>query len=81
MFRPQVKELMARGDRFVVPDLSGVSFCDSAGLNVLLGGWRQTDASGAVLVLACRPEPLRRILEMTGADQVLRTPQVRAACD
>jgi anti-sigma B factor antagonist len=43
-----------------------------AGLNVLLGAWRQAQAGGAVLVLACVPEHLRRIHEMTGADQVLR---------
>jgi anti-sigma B factor antagonist len=72
VFRPQFKELIARGGRFIVLDLSGVSFCDSAGLNVLLGVWRQADASGAVVVLACVPEPLRRILEMTGANQLLR---------
>lgn len=72
VFRPQFKELTARGDRFIVLDLSGVSFCDSAGLNVLLGVWRQANAGGAVLVLACVPEPLRQILEMTGASQVLR---------
>ncbi|MFJ9005861.1 STAS domain-containing protein [Streptomyces canus] len=73
-FRARFKELIARGDRFFVLDLGGVSFCDSAGLNVLLGAWRQADASGAVLVLvlACVPETLRRILQMTGADQVLR---------
>lgn len=72
VFRPKFKDLIARGERFIVLDLSGVSFCDSAGLNVLLGAWRQADAGGAVLVLACVPEPLRRILEMTGADHVLR---------
>jgi anti-sigma B factor antagonist len=72
VFRPWFKELIARGDRFIVLDLSGVSFCDSAGLNVLIGAWRQADASGAVLVLACVPEPVRRILEMTGANQLLR---------
>ncbi|KKD07655.1 STAS domain-containing protein [Streptomyces sp. WM6386] len=72
VFGPQFKVLIARADRFVVLDPSAVSFCDSAGLSVLLGGGRQADASGAVLVLACVPEPLRRILEMTGADQVLR---------
>lgn len=71
-FRPRFKELIAGGGRFIVLDLSGVSFCDSAGLNVLLGTWRQADASGAVLVLACVPESLRGILEMTGADHVLR---------
>ena len=72
MFRTQLKELIARGDRFIVLDLAGVSFCDSAGLNVLLGVWRQADAGGAVLVLACVPESLRRILQMTGVDHVLR---------
>ncbi|MFD4556604.1 STAS domain-containing protein [Streptomyces sp. NPDC058469] len=45
---------------------------DSAGLNALLGVWRQANESRAVLVLARVPEPLRRILEMTGADQFLR---------
>ncbi|WP_327370635.1 STAS domain-containing protein [Streptomyces sp. NBC_01217] len=72
VFRLQFKDLIARGERFIVLDLSGVSFCDSAGLNVLLGAWRQADAGGAVLVLACVPEPLRRILEMTGVDHVPR---------
>ncbi|MFF6783704.1 anti-sigma factor antagonist [Streptomyces sp. NPDC012510] len=72
VFRAQFKELLSGGSRFIVLDLSGVSFCDSAGLNVLIGGWRQADASGAVLVLACVPESLRRILQMTGVDQLLR---------
>ncbi|MCX5327852.1 STAS domain-containing protein [Streptomyces sp. NBC_00140] len=71
-FRVRFKELIARGGRFLVLDLAGVSFCDSAGLTVLIGAWRQADASGAVLVLACVPEQLRRVLELTGAEQVLR---------
>jgi anti-anti-sigma regulatory factor len=29
-FRPQFKELIARGDRLIVLDLAGVSLCDSA---------------------------------------------------
>ncbi|MFH9968389.1 STAS domain-containing protein [Streptomyces mirabilis] len=49
-----------------------MSFCDSAGLNVLLGTWRLADAVRAVLVQACAPEPLLQTLEMTGAAQVLR---------
>ncbi|MBT2423502.1 STAS domain-containing protein [Streptomyces sp. ISL-22] len=72
VFRARFKELVVRGERFIVLDLSGVSFCDSAGLNVLLGARRQADDVGAVLVLACVPDLLRRVLEMTGADRVLR---------
>ncbi|MGW6788521.1 STAS domain-containing protein [Streptomyces chartreusis] len=66
------KELTARDERFMVLDLSGVTFCDSAGLSVLLRVWRQADAGGAVLVLADVPASLRQILEMTGVDQVVR---------
>ncbi|MCL7430270.1 STAS domain-containing protein [Streptomyces sp. YS415] len=63
VFRLQFGELIARGDRFIVLDLSGVAFRDSAGLNVLLGAWRQAEAAGAVLVLACVPDFLRGILQ------------------
>ncbi|MFH8659979.1 STAS domain-containing protein [Streptomyces afghaniensis] len=72
VLRSQFKELLSRDSRFIVLDLSGVSFCDSAGLNVLIGAWRQADAGGTVLVLACAPESLRPILQMTGVDQLLR---------
>ncbi|WP_327721908.1 STAS domain-containing protein [Streptomyces sp. NBC_00490] len=71
-FRGRFTELIGRGGRLFVLDLAGVSLCDSVGLNVLLGAWRQADAGGAVLVLACVPAPVRRLLELTGADQALR---------
>ncbi|MGW6012891.1 STAS domain-containing protein [Streptomyces sp. NPDC055210] len=70
--RARLRELIMQGNRFMVLDLSGVSFCDSAGLNVLFGGWRQAHAVAAVLVLACVPARLRRMLQITGADQVLQ---------
>jgi anti-anti-sigma factor len=72
VFRSHLKDLLTRRDRCIVLDLCGVSFCDSAGLNVLLGTWRQADASGAMVMLADVPGPLRRILQMTGTDQLLR---------
>jgi anti-anti-sigma factor len=70
-FRERFAELVARGQRFIVLDLSGVTFCDSAGLNALLVGRLQTDKRGVGLVVAGVPQHLRRTLEMTGADQVL----------
>jgi anti-anti-sigma factor len=71
-FWERLLEALAGRDPFVVLDLSGVSFCDSAGLNVLLRAGRQARASGAELVLACVPQHLRRILVMTGADRIFR---------
>ncbi|MFZ3557164.1 STAS domain-containing protein [Streptomyces sp. BH055] len=72
VLRPRFRELIARGKRCVVLDLSGVSFCDSVGLGLLVGVWRQAEAGEAVLVLACVPEQVRRIIATTGLDQVLR---------
>ncbi|WP_308286807.1 STAS domain-containing protein [Streptomyces liliiviolaceus] len=70
--RAQLRQLIVQGNRFIVLDLSRVSFCDSSGLNMLLGVWRQANAVASVVVLACVPDRLRRILQITGADQVLR---------
>lgn len=84
VFRARFQDLTARPERLMVLDLSGVVFCDSAGLSVLLGAWRQADAGGAVLVLAGVSESVRRILEMTGVDRVMRVfdtvPEAAAVC-
>jgi anti-sigma B factor antagonist len=71
VIRERLGELIARGGRSIVLDLSGVTFCDSAGLNILLVARLQADDRGAELVLACVSPQLQRILQMTGADQVL----------
>ncbi|MFD5017152.1 STAS domain-containing protein [Streptomyces chartreusis] len=72
VLRARFKELIARVDRVVVLDLSGVSFCDSVGLGVLIAAWQQAEASGAVLVVACVPESLRLTLQISGVHQLLR---------
>lgn len=72
MLRAQLADLITRGARFLVLDLSGVSFCDSVGLAVLLRVRRQAEQSEAVLALACVPPQVRRLLTMTGLDQVFR---------
>ncbi|MGV9937481.1 STAS domain-containing protein [Streptomyces olivaceoviridis] len=71
-FRERLLEEITPDQRCVVLDLSAVAFCDSAGLNVLLWAWRRAEEYGAVLVLACVPPILQRMLTMTGADTVLR---------
>jgi anti-sigma B factor antagonist len=70
--RERLTKVIAAGVRAVVLDLADVTFCDSAGLNVLLGAHREAQTAGVTLVLACVPGTLQRVLEMTGADQVLR---------
>ena len=68
----RLNQAMAHGERIVVLDLADASFCDSAALNVLIRARYMAENAAVVLGLACVPDYLRRILEMTRADQVLR---------
>ncbi|MFF4872001.1 STAS domain-containing protein [Streptomyces sp. NPDC090109] len=54
----------------LVLDLSGITFCDSSGLNTLLRLNRRTRADDTTLTLVAVPGQLRRLLRITGADSV-----------
>ncbi|MBX6766014.1 MAG: STAS domain-containing protein [Actinomadura rubrobrunea] len=56
-------------DRIVV-DLSGVEFCDSTGMNVLLAAMKRLKEQGGTLELAAPRPAVRRILQVTGLDSV-----------
>ena len=53
-------------------DLSELTFCDAAGLGVLLEWHRQITAAGGALVLANVRPGLARIMRLTQVDSVLR---------
>jgi len=54
----------------VVVDMSGVEFCDSTGMNVLLSCLRQARERGSELELAAPRPPVKKILRVTGLDAV-----------
>ncbi|MDP9847802.1 anti-sigma B factor antagonist [Streptosporangium lutulentum] len=54
----------------VVIDMSGVEFCDSTGLNVLLSVLKRLKERGGVLELAAPPPAVQKILQVTGLDSV-----------
>jgi anti-sigma B factor antagonist len=54
----------------VVVDMSGVDFCDSTGMNVLLSCLRQARERGGELELAAPHPAVRKILSVTGLDTV-----------
>ncbi|GGY46944.1 STAS domain-containing protein [Streptomyces tanashiensis] len=56
----------------VVVDCSGLRFCDSTGLNVLLKARLRLLAEGGRVDLAGLQPPVDRIFEVTGALQVFR---------
>jgi anti-sigma B factor antagonist len=54
----------------IVVDMSGVEFCDSTGMNVLLSCLRQARQRGGELELAAPRPAVKKILQVTGLDAV-----------
>ncbi|WP_327287284.1 STAS domain-containing protein [Streptomyces sp. NBC_01198] len=55
----------------VVVDCAGLTFCDSAGLNVLVGARSIAVDRGAALTLAAVQPSVERVLEMSGVDTIV----------
>jgi anti-anti-sigma factor len=60
-----VAELGPRTSRIIV-DLSRITFCDVAGIRLLLMLQQQAKGAGTAVVLRYPPRPVRRMLELTG---------------
>ncbi|MGH3276088.1 MAG: STAS domain-containing protein, partial [Streptosporangiaceae bacterium] len=54
----------------LVVDMTGVEFCDSTGMNVLLAARRQAQEAGGDLQLAALRAPIRKVLQVTGLESV-----------
>jgi anti-sigma B factor antagonist len=67
---PVLTEAVRSGAPLLVLDLSGVEFCDSSGLNLLLRSRADAAAAGMDLRLAAARSQLLRLLAITGADRV-----------
>lgn len=67
------RELQALRDRAgpAVLDLEGVPFMDSSGLHVVVQLWEALRAEGRALAVACGPEGVRKLFELTGLDALL----------
>ena len=64
----------------VIIDMSGVEFCDSTGMNVLLSCLRRARERGGELEIAAPKPAVRKILQVTGLDSVFTViPDVDAA--
>jgi anti-sigma B factor antagonist len=55
----------------LVVEMSGVTFCDSAGINALFRVYACAEEMGARLVLKSLNAPVYRVLDATGASTVL----------
>lgn len=66
-----LQEALSDGVTRIEADLSGVSFCDCSGLNVLLGAARHARTHGRTLrVAGVRSPQVRRLFELTGTTMI-----------
>lgn len=67
----QALDRAEEGDGMVVLDLSGLTFIDSTGLEVILRAARRAQETGRRLVVARPSEYVKRLFELTAIDQSL----------
>ena len=70
-FSTVVTELIARGERKVVVDLTAVGYVDSATIGCFMDLYRQAAAAGGALKLAGVQKRVETMLTMTGAQNFI----------
>ncbi len=55
----------------LVLDLSGLTYCDSIGVAVLVHGYRRAEAADTMFALAGTPADIFRLLCLTGLDRLV----------
>lgn len=69
--RSALTELDAAGRYLLAVDMAEVTFMDSSGLGVLIGGVKRARAGGGALVLASTRDTILRTLRITGVLRVM----------
>ncbi|MCJ0869764.1 STAS domain-containing protein [Streptomyces sp. AP-93] len=78
--RAALEAARASGGRRLLVDVSGLAFCDSTGLNVLLRNRLAARETGGSLELIGLRRPVARMFHITGADGLFpQHPDVEAA--
>ena len=63
-------DLTGSGRNRLAIEFGGVEFMDSTGLGVLISGLKRCREAGGTLALVAPTEPVRKVLGITGLDQV-----------
>jgi anti-anti-sigma factor len=70
LLREPLERCLEEGRSRLVIDCTKLEFCDSTGLNVLLGARLKAEAEGGAVHLAGMQPVVARVFEITGADAV-----------
>ncbi|MGH9021697.1 MAG: STAS domain-containing protein [Acidimicrobiia bacterium] len=68
--REAIIDLVNRGERRIVVDLTGVEFLDSTGLGILVGGLKRVRSHDGNFALVCSRARILKVFEITGLDRV-----------
>lgn len=71
ILRERALDVIAQGHPHLIFDLAEITFCDSSGLNALIGILRCAKVANGSLTLAAAPDRLLRILKLTGLSNAL----------
>jgi anti-sigma B factor antagonist len=78
--RRDLTAVVAQDASLVIADMSGTTFCDSAGVTALVRAVQKANARGAGLRVAASALAVTRVLAITGVDQLIEVyPSVAAA--
>lgn len=66
-----LSDVISQGPEVITGDLTGTTFCDSAGVHAIARAYERAAANGAELRLAMGDSPVARILQLAGLDQVI----------
>jgi anti-anti-sigma factor len=70
LLREPLEDCLEKGFSRLVVDCSRLEFCDSTGLNVMLGARLKAEAAGGEVHLVGMQPVVARVFEITGADSV-----------
>lgn len=70
--KDRIADLISGGQSRLAVDLEGVEFMDSTGLGVLIGALKRCKEAGGTLALVAPPEPVLKVLSITGLDKVFQ---------
>ncbi|KUJ66708.1 metal ABC transporter substrate-binding protein [Streptomyces albus subsp. albus] len=79
LLREPLEKSVEEGRVRLVVDCSQLDFCDSTGLNVLLGARLKAEAQGGGVHLAAMRPAVARVFEITGAEAVFTVHDTLAA--
>jgi anti-sigma B factor antagonist len=77
-FKQQLLDVIGRGAKHVVVDLTETTFIDSTTLGVLVGGVKRLRPEGGKVSLVCSDRNITKIFEITGLNKVFPIYETRA---